>query len=89
MYFIGKKLYFSYFYHFVKMNTKKCNPPSLFTVTLWSKWQIVIPKEARDMLWINTGDKIILIAKDDSIMCLPAAHMQHFVQLMQEQLPKA
>jgi hypothetical protein len=41
------------------------------------------------MLGINTGDKIILIAKDDSIMCLPAAHMQHFVQLMQEQLPKA
>jgi hypothetical protein len=41
------------------------------------------------MLGINTGDKIILIAKDDSIMCLPADHMQHFVQLMQEQLPKA
>lgn len=70
------------------MNTKACNPPSLFTVTLWTKGQIVIPKEAREMLGIDTGDKIILIAKNDSIMCLPADHMQHFVQLMQEQLPK-
>ncbi len=70
------------------MKTKTSNPPSLYTVVLWTKWQIVIPKEARDMLWIIPGDKIILIAKDDSLMCLPADHMQHFIQLMQEQLPK-
>lgn len=68
------------------MQKKTCTPPSIYTVTLWSKGQIVIPKEARDMLGIVTGDKVILIAKDDSIMCLPADHMQHFIQLMQQQL---
>lgn len=69
--------------------TKICTPPSIYTVTLWSKGQIVIPKEARDTLGIATGDKIILITKDDSIMCLPASHMQHFVQLMQQQLDQS
>lgn len=68
------------------MTTKSCVPPSVFTVTLWTKGQIVIPKEAREMINIKPGDKLILMAKDDSIMCLPAAHMQHFIDLMQEQL---
>lgn len=68
------------------MKTKNCVPPSIYTVTLGSKGQIVIPKEAREMLGIGVGDKVILIAKDDGIMCLPADHMHHFVELLQQQL---
>jgi AbrB family looped-hinge helix DNA binding protein len=70
------------------MITQKCTAPTLFTVSLGKKWQIVIPKEARDMLNIVPGDKLILVAKDESIMCLPADKMEYFVQLMQEQLTK-
>ncbi len=68
------------------MVAKKCVPPSVFTVSLWSKGQIVIPKEAREMLGVAPGDKLILMAKDDHIMCLPADHVHHFIQLMQAQL---
>lgn len=60
--------------------------PALYTVSIGAKWQIVIPKEAREMLHIIPGDKLVLIAKDDSIMCFPAEHMQQFVQLLQTQL---
>lgn len=35
------------------------------TTTIWPKWQIVIPKEARDRLNLNPWDSVTIITKDD------------------------
>ncbi len=35
------------------------------TTTVWPKWQIVIPKEARDKLNIKPWDSVTIITKDD------------------------
>ena len=32
-----------------------------WTTTIWPKWQIVIPKEARDMFSINPGDSVVIL----------------------------
>jgi AbrB family looped-hinge helix DNA binding protein len=34
------------------------------TTTVWPKWQIVIPKEVRDKLNINTGDNMVVLMKN-------------------------
>lgn len=35
------------------------------TSTVWPKWQVVIPKEIRDELWINPGDGILFVYNPD------------------------
>lgn len=72
----------------MKKDTKNCMMPSLFTVSLGTKGQIVIPKEARESIGLGIGDKIVLMAAHDHIMLMPADNMQHFIQMMQEQLKK-
>jgi AbrB family looped-hinge helix DNA binding protein len=34
------------------------------TTTVWPKWQIVIPKEIRDTLDINTWDNMVVLMKN-------------------------
>ncbi len=29
--------------------------------TIWSKWQIVIPKDIRDKIWLKTWDQVALL----------------------------
>lgn len=41
-----------------------------WTTTVWSKWQIVIPKSVRDLLDINSGDDLIIITKNDDAMVM-------------------
>ncbi len=60
--------------------------PVITTVTLGQKGQIVIPKEAREMLNLTTDSKLVLVAKSDGIMLFPADQMQHFIEMMQAQL---
>ncbi len=60
--------------------------PVITTVTLGQKWQIVIPKEAREMLHLSIDSKLILVAKTDGIKLFPADQMQHFIEMMQAQL---
>lgn len=35
------------------------------TTTIWPKWQIVIPKEVRDLLKMSPWDSVTIISKDD------------------------
>lgn len=34
-------------------------------VTVWTKWQIVIPKEVRNLLKIKVGDTLAIVTKND------------------------
>lgn len=49
-------------------NNKKLS--ILGVVTVWSKWQIVIPKEIRDKLNITPGKKFVTLLKDDKYLWL-------------------
>lgn len=60
--------------------------PVITTITIGIKGQIVIPKEARDMLHLENGAKLVLVAKPDGIMLFPADQMKHFLDMMQQQL---
>jgi len=41
------------------------------TVTLSSKHQIVIPKEARDALSLAAGDQLLVLSKPDRVVIIP------------------
>ena len=41
------------------------------TVTLSSKNQIVVPREARDRLKIGPGQELLVLCKDDRIVLIP------------------
>jgi AbrB family looped-hinge helix DNA binding protein len=41
------------------------------TVTLSSKHQIVIPKEARDALSLAAGDELLVLSKPDRVVIIP------------------
>lgn len=55
------------------MNKKyTCSPvfKLCWTTNIWSKWQVVIPKEARDLLGISPGDSVSFIVKDKELIAL-------------------
>ena len=52
------------------MDCKKPKLSILGVVTVGTKWQIVIPKEIRDTLWIVPGKKFITLLKDDKYLGL-------------------
>ncbi len=41
------------------------------TVTLSSKNQIVVPKEAREKLHIGPGQELLVLTKDDRVVLIP------------------
>ena len=50
------------------MDKKYCNMKLYWVVTIWPKWQIVIPKDIREKLDIKTGDYLAVIIKDDKYL---------------------
>jgi AbrB family looped-hinge helix DNA binding protein len=40
-------------------------------VTLSSKNQIVVPREAREALGVHPGDKLLVVARGDTVVILP------------------
>lgn len=47
------------------MKNITCKMRLHWTTTIWPKWQIVIPKEARERLNLNPWDSVTIITKDD------------------------
>jgi len=49
---------------------KKCK--SMFrlcgTTNIGTKWQVVIPKEARDLIWISPWDSVSFVVKDNELI---------------------
>jgi AbrB family looped-hinge helix DNA binding protein len=68
------------------LDPKCIQMPAMATVTIGTKGQIVIPKDAREVLGVESGDRLVLIAKPDGIMLFPVDQMQSFIEHMQSQL---
>lgn len=49
---------------------KKCDIKLYWTTTIWTKWQIVIPKEIINMLNLNTWDSLSVLMKNDKFIWL-------------------
>ena len=41
------------------------------TVTLSSKHQIVVPREAREKLGVGAGDELLFLVKEDRVVLMP------------------
>ncbi|MBI4971906.1 MAG: AbrB/MazE/SpoVT family DNA-binding domain-containing protein [Candidatus Omnitrophica bacterium] len=41
------------------------------SVTISSKYQVVIPKEARNQIHLKTGQKLMMVVKDGVIILVP------------------
>lgn len=39
-----------------------------WTTNIGSKWQVVIPKEARELLWMSPGDSVSFVVKDSELI---------------------
>lgn len=50
------------------MKKNKCVIKLYWTTTIWPKWQVVIPKEVRNILNLNTWDSISVLIKDDKFI---------------------
>lgn len=46
-----------------------------WTVTVGEKGQIVIPKKARELFQINTGDTLVMLGDEDRGLALPPKKM--------------
>ena len=66
-----EKSYFSYLYgNFIWMLEKIIKLKVVGTTSMWSRWQIVIPKEIRDKLWLETWDNMVVLIKDNKYIGL-------------------
>ena len=61
-----------------------CVMPMITYATLWAKWQIVIPKEARDKLHVWPWDRVVLIIEDGRMMVINPDGVQHMIKILQE-----
>ena len=69
---------------------KWCADPKIFgMVTVNTKWQIVIPAEARSHLAIQPWDQFIVVWKDDNMLGLIKADtLQEFIIAAQQEHPE-
>lgn len=52
------------------MNKKTCKMKLHWTATIWPKWQIVIPKEVRELLKMSPWDSVTIISKDNKALVI-------------------
>lgn len=52
------------------MLKKLINLKVVGTTTIWTKWQIVIPKEIREKLDLNPWDNMVVLMKDNKYIWL-------------------
>lgn len=59
-------------------------------LAVWPKWQVVIPKSIRDLLWIQPGDNLLSITKCDKwLILIKAESILEFMEYIHNEiLPK-
>lgn len=67
-------------------NNKKSTIRICGTGTLGTKWQVVIPKEARDVLGISAGDSVTFMLKDEKVLgIIPNNSIEHLMQYLESE----
>lgn len=61
-----------------------CAVPMITYATIGTKWQIVIPKEAREQLHVNSWDRVVLIIDHGKMMVINPDGIQQMIQILQE-----
>lgn len=60
-----------------------------WTVTLWPKSQVVIPKDIRDVLWLEPWDNLVAITKlDKAVVLIKSDNLLEFVDYVKNHLWK-
>lgn len=63
--------------------------PTITYATIGSKWQIVIPKEARDKLHVWPWDKVVLVIDEGRMMVINHDDIQSMIQVLQQWINEA
>lgn len=67
--------------------SNKCDFKIIWNANIGSKWQIVIPKEARENLNIKPWESLIVVTKDSkAIILVKADSLQEFIDYVQNNL---
>lgn len=73
-----------------KKNSKKemsCDTNLIGMVTVWSKGQVVIPKEVREELNINEWDKLMVLTKHGmAVWLIKSDNVPEFLTYMQQEI---
>lgn len=57
------------------------------TVTVWTKWQVVIPSEVRELLNINPWDNLMVITKHGkALWMIKTDDMDELMEFMQREI---
>lgn len=57
------------------------------TVTISAKWQIVIPKNVRDILWVDSWDDMVAITKwDKAVIFIKSNSLGEFIEYAKEHI---
>lgn len=77
-----------FFYMNKKIPQQSCADVQIFgNVTVWAKWQIVIPNEVRKLIWVHSGDTLMVMVKHGkAIWLIKSDEFEQFVSMMQEEL---
>lgn len=64
----------------------KCTIRICGTGSIGTKWQIVIPKEARDVMWLSPGDSVTFMLKDEKILwVIPNDSIEHLMDYIESE----
>lgn len=68
---------------------KECGVKMFGSVTVGTKGQVVIPKEVRELLGIESGDTLVVVTKHNkAIGMVKTDDMQAFMEYMQKEMAK-
>lgn len=65
---------------------KKQTKDILGTAVIGERGQVVIPKEARDLFKLKTGDTLLVMASHNAIIFLPKKNIQQFISQLTAKL---